>query len=511
MRRLTSRRVIAQELPPIGSLVVTRDGQTGRVDRHEDGKALLQFKGHVQGLFSPDEFTVTAEVKSADKPGSHQSKWHTEGAEFHFAADDYPELGEIVNAPRPLVTEPADGTRVSVWSSKKTADIGPDGNRLTHEGPWNRAKNVEPDAYMAGRNAANEHSLSLSDEEKVREAERHNGAFWSGSGPTAERAYHAGQADSYAEKAMGTGGRSQVSFGIGTHTFQPSELGKTSSRKTADFAPGAYTKLVMALTEYDRKQEGKPGYNRYALPQYLGAAQRAQELVNSGETVRNALIKCFSGRLLSVALKAVGEPKGTDDEIRWGRTSSKTADGLRDRHDDYGSDWDDIDWNNYASGFDQAKRGEPLEPGHDQPFKDGWHDGDLVANSSKTADNQWPITSTEGTCKFCGQHCTPKDVWEDGRWSPAYGDETGYNCPAPGRDKFDGNLGHSIASRKTADHTDTICAGSGKVDDGGYRCPVCDQVTDGWHTIDGFVRKWHSDPSGQKESTRRRPKAPGVK
>jgi hypothetical protein len=151
-------------------------------------------------------------------------------------------------------TVPAKGTT----SSKTAADMGPDGKRLTHEGPWNRAKNVHPDEYMAGRNEANAHSLDLTDQEKMREAERHNGAFYHGTdgnvGTTQERAHHAGQADSYAEKAMGSGGRSGVSFGIGTHTFHPQELGKSSS-KTAD-GPG-YTETVTDPFNAFTPQEGE--------------------------------------------------------------------------------------------------------------------------------------------------------------------------------------------------------------------------------------------------------------
>jgi hypothetical protein len=75
------------------------------------------------------------------------------------------------------------------------------------------------------------------------------------------------------------------------------------------------TKLVMAVTEYDRKEEAKGGYyNRYALPQYLGAVGDAVEEINSGTPVREALNSHFNGRLLTVVLKAAGEKRQTNQE-----------------------------------------------------------------------------------------------------------------------------------------------------------------------------------------------------
>jgi len=52
---------------------------------------------------------------------------------------------------------------------------------------------------------------------------------------------------------------------------------------------------------------------------------------------------------------------------------------------DYGDDWSDIDWQNYAAGFDQGAAGHPLGHdtgddglGHGQPFQDGHYDGTLI-------------------------------------------------------------------------------------------------------------------------------------
>jgi hypothetical protein len=75
--------------------------------------------------------------------------------------------------------------------------------------------------------------------------------------------------------------------------------------------------LSHAVTEYDRKQSTKRGYNIYALPQYLGAInERVIPAIESGMSVREAIRKGFCGRLLDVCLKAVGEPKSTDAEQR---------------------------------------------------------------------------------------------------------------------------------------------------------------------------------------------------
>ena len=44
------------------------------------------------------------------------------------------------------------------------------------------------------------------------------------------------------------------------------------------------------------------------------------------------------------------------------------------------------------------------------------------------------------------------------------------------------------------DEVRTICPGSGKVQNSGGRCAVCEQPSGGWETRDGMVRKWHSLP-----------------
>lgn len=75
-------------------------------------------------------------------------------------------------------------------------------------------------------------------------------------------------------------------------------------------------KLIHAATEYDRRQQGKRGYNVYALGHYLGAIERAEQDIDAGATVRAALVASFNGRLLDTMLKAAGESISTDSEQR---------------------------------------------------------------------------------------------------------------------------------------------------------------------------------------------------
>jgi histidinol-phosphate/aromatic aminotransferase/cobyric acid decarboxylase-like protein len=72
--------------------------------------------------------------------------------------------------------------------------------------------------------------------------------------------------------------------------------------------------LVHVATEYDRKQALKPGYNLYALPQYLEAIHSAMDYIDLGHDPRQVLVGHFSGRLLDKMLRALGEPKSTREE-----------------------------------------------------------------------------------------------------------------------------------------------------------------------------------------------------
>ncbi len=318
MRRITSYRRIAAELPTIGTQATTRQGQVGEVIAHEDGQALLQFAGAVQGLYYPDEITWL--VTGAQTEGH----WQTEGAELHLADRDYPELTDILGRPAPALVQegnewghvasktastdcPNCGSDNTDYDSNDRVRCGNCGHRFTDE-----------DAYT-GDNADRIASKTTTHETKIGQPEPgkfvpyclSTGCGWSAEPSDEEWAkYHANE-----------------------HRQQTLSLDKKAGMDQT-----LHAKLLMAVTEYDRKQQGKPGYNIYALPQYLGAIQRAQELCDSGDSVRDALLTCFSGRLLAVTLKAAGEPKPTNDELHWGRRGSKTAadigpDGKRLTHE----------------------------------------------------------------------------------------------------------------------------------------------------------------------------------
>ena len=80
------------------------------------------------------------------------------------------------------------------------------------------------------------------------------------------------------------------------------------------FGGTIHSALVHAATAYDRRRENKPGYNIYALSQYLGRIEEVEADIAAGATVRAALIAAFSDRLLDALLTAVGESKHTRDE-----------------------------------------------------------------------------------------------------------------------------------------------------------------------------------------------------
>ena len=74
--------------------------------------------------------------------------------------------------------------------------------------------------------------------------------------------------------------------------------------------------LLHAITEYDRKQSTRKGYNMWALPQYIARVTEIEADIESGTPMRKALTDGFTGRLLDAVLKAVGEPKSTEQEQR---------------------------------------------------------------------------------------------------------------------------------------------------------------------------------------------------
>lgn len=77
-----------------------------------------------------------------------------------------------------------------------------------------------------------------------------------------------------------------------------------------------HIRLAHAVTDYDRKQYGKRGYNPYALPQYLAAVASVDEELAKGVDLRKAIVSNFNGRLLDRCLKAVGLETSTVQEQR---------------------------------------------------------------------------------------------------------------------------------------------------------------------------------------------------
>jgi hypothetical protein len=100
----------------------------GEVIAHEDGQARLQFAGHVQGLYSPDE--ITWQHVGAQTEG----KWQTEGSELHLADRDYPELADILTKPAPAVVQEG-----NEWgrTASKTAKYSCDNPNCKDTGPLN--------------------------------------------------------------------------------------------------------------------------------------------------------------------------------------------------------------------------------------------------------------------------------------------------------------------------------------------------------------------------------------
>ncbi len=90
--------------------------------------------------------------------------------------------------------------------------------------------------------------------------------------------------------------------------------------------------LLSAVTQYDMKEQEKAAkrgprgyYNMYALPQYLGRVSDVVKDIEAGAPVRKALTNAFTGRLLDVTLKAVGEPRSTKEEQRGGPITYRSA------------------------------------------------------------------------------------------------------------------------------------------------------------------------------------------
>jgi hypothetical protein len=65
-------------------------------------------------------------------------------------------------------------------------------------------------------------------------------------------------------------------------------------------------KLERAALAYDNRRINRPGYNRYALGQYLTRIDEACAIIAKGTPVSTALAHCFNDRLLTALQKAAG-------------------------------------------------------------------------------------------------------------------------------------------------------------------------------------------------------------
>jgi len=74
--------------------------------------------------------------------------------------------------------------------------------------------------------------------------------------------------------------------------------------------------VLNAVTEYDQKQAGKPGYNPFALAQYIAKLEDFQALLESGVTIKRAIMKCFIGRLMTKVGREFGL-KYTPREVKF--------------------------------------------------------------------------------------------------------------------------------------------------------------------------------------------------
>jgi hypothetical protein len=63
--------------------------------------------------------------------------------------------------------------------------------------------------------------------------------------------------------------------------------------------------LIDCAVRYDNKQAPKPGYNPYALPQYLTRIDEVCDDIAAGAPVRDAIVAGFTGRLAAAMLKTV--------------------------------------------------------------------------------------------------------------------------------------------------------------------------------------------------------------
>lgn len=72
--------------------------------------------------------------------------------------------------------------------------------------------------------------------------------------------------------------------------------------------PDLYRTLTHTVTAFDRKEEGKRGYNHYALAIYLSRCSDVIAEMESGKSLHRALYDNFNDRLLTALEKTCKLP-----------------------------------------------------------------------------------------------------------------------------------------------------------------------------------------------------------
>lgn len=80
--------------------------------------------------------------------------------------------------------------------------------------------------------------------------------------------------------------------------------------------PDFKSRLLSVLTDYDRRQSARAGYNPRALGIYFARADDICADIAAGTEPRAAICAGLSGRLLDFVLKRMGLPVSTSAECR---------------------------------------------------------------------------------------------------------------------------------------------------------------------------------------------------
>lgn len=93
-----------------------------------------------------------------------------------------------------------------------------------------------------------------------------------------------------------------------------------SQKNSAAVCDALRARMAHIVTAYDIKESTKRSYNRYALPQYLGAVQAvcAELQANPELETRKVIVAHFNGRLCDAILRGLAFNPQTDAERRFG-------------------------------------------------------------------------------------------------------------------------------------------------------------------------------------------------